>query len=228
MADSVYLSLWVRGFSEQTMLAAWAVALAEFPVSSLAPGIRELSVYPFHWAEAPVLERSFEEGADLGGSQDGPFQPQPAALPAAKHAADVAHVVALASEFLHDDYAYEAELNWDVWVSQDGTAPGAPDQWERRPQVVPVSCLGPKFESEEADERSDLLINFGLDSLLLPEDPDALGEALEGVAGSCYQDNIAQLLGYIHRLEAKLPLTRRQLWSTSGEDLASRIRSAWG
>jgi len=47
------------------MLATWAKALAVFPVSTLAPGIRELAVYPFEWGETPVLEQSFQEGAVL-------------------------------------------------------------------------------------------------------------------------------------------------------------------
>src|SRR5688572_12723548 len=105
MADPVYLGLWVRGFSEQSMLGAWAVALAEFPVSSLAPGIREMTVYPFQWGEAPVLEWSFQDGAEPAEPLAAPEDLQdsvPLARrdlpPAAVHAADVAKAVALAAE----------------------------------------------------------------------------------------------------------------------------------
>ena len=87
MADRVYLSLWLDEFSAVGMLPVWAKALAEFPVSSLSPGIRELAVYPFHWGETPVLEQSFQEGAGVG------------------------EAVALAAEFLHEDYAYGGRLN---------------------------------------------------------------------------------------------------------------------
>jgi len=205
MADLVYLSVWLRDFSAEKMLAAWAKALAEFPASSLAPGIRELTVYPFDWGETPVLEQSFAEGAT------------------------VEQAVPLAAEFLHEDYAYEAELNWDIWVPRSVEYL---DQWEKVPQTVSVACLGPQFEEESGDgeDRPDLLITFGLDSILLPEsgDPALLAEALEGVAGNCYRENLAQLLIYIRKLEAKLPLTRRRLWSDSGEDLAARISSTYG
>ena len=202
MADQIYLSLWLRDDSGPNLLAGWARALAAFPVSSLAPGIRELTVYPFQWGETPVLEQSFPEGAE------------------------VAHVAALASEILHEDYACEAELNWDVWVPR---AAGSLDQWERVPQPVSVACLGPEFESEDREDCSHLLINFGLDSIFLPEHEDQamLKEALEGIAGSSYRENVAQLVGYLRKIEKTLPVARRHLWSASGEDLAARIRSAW-
>ena len=203
MADRVYLSLWVDGFSADNMLATWAKTLAEFPVSSLAPGIRELAVYPFEWGEAPVLEHSFQEAAAVG------------------------EALVLAAEFLHDDYAYQVELNWDVWMPRE---PGSLDQWERIAETVSVACLGPQFEQEDTEVRAHLLVDLGLDSILLPEaeDENLLDEALEGVAGNCYRENIAQLLTYIRKLEAKLPLTRRRLWSSSGDDLIARLRMAYG
>jgi hypothetical protein len=209
MADRVYLSLWLKGFTPESMLPLWARVLAEFPVSSLAPGIRDLAVYPFHWGEAPVVQQSFHEGAGVGDA------------------------IALAAELLHGDYAYEVELNWDVWVPRQE---GALDQWERVPQRVSVACLGPQFEDEGTKDRPHLLLDLGLDSLFLPEEPqddaaaEVLAEALEGMAGTCYRDNIAQLLGFVKKLEKNLPnlpLDRRLLWSASGEDFAERIQSAY-
>jgi len=203
MADRVYLSLWMDGFSAEGMLPAWAKTLAEFPVSSFSPGIRELAVYPFHWGEAPVLKQSFQEGTGVGDA------------------------VALAAEFLHEDYAYEVELNWDAWVPRE---PGSLEQWEKVAQIVSVACLGPQFEDEDTEDHPNLLLDLGLDSLFLPEDvdPEVLEEGLQGVAGNCYRENISQLLGYVQRLEENLPVARRMLWSSSGEDLAERIRAAYG
>jgi hypothetical protein len=134
--------------------------------------------------------------------------------------------MALAAEFLHEDYAYEAQLHWDVWVPR---SPEALDQWERVPQIVSVACAGPQFEGDGAADRGHLQFNFGLDSVFLPEgEVETPGEeARSGVAGSCYQENIAQLLQCLHRLEKKLPVARKLLWSGSGEDLAEHIRAAW-
>jgi len=203
MADRVYFSLWLDGFSVASMLPAWAKALAEFPVSSLAPGIRQLAVYPFRWGETPVLEQSFQEGAGVG------------------------QAVVLAAEFLHQDYAYEVELNWDVWAPRQ---PGLLDQWEKVAQTVAVASLGLQFEDDDTADHPHLLLDLGLDSLFLPDDadPEALAEALEGVAGTCFRENIAQLLAYVQKLEINLPVTRRLLWSTSGEDLGERIHAAYG
>lgn len=135
--------------------------------------------------------------------------------------------IALAAEFLHSDYAYEVELNWDVWVPRQE---GSLDQWERLPLAVSVACLGAEFEEEETEDRPHLLFDLGLDSLFLPPEADKefLGEALEGVAGNCYRENLAQLLGYVRKLEKNLPVARRLLWSASGEDLAECIRTAYG
>ncbi|HWP84828.1 MAG TPA: hypothetical protein VNN17_06540, partial [Terriglobia bacterium] len=94
-------------------------------------------------------------------------------------------------------------------------------------------CLGPRFEGEDTEDHPHILLDLGLDSLFLPEeaeegtDAGALAEALEGMAGTCYRDNIAQLLSYAKKLEETLPVARRLLWSSSGEDLAARIQAAY-
>ena len=193
----------MEGFSTERMLPAWAISLAEFPVSSFSPGIRELAAYPFHWGETPVLKQSFQQGARVGDA------------------------AALAAEFLHEDYAYEVELNWDVWVPREQERL---DQWEKVARPVSVACLGPQFEDEDTEDNPNLVLELGLDSLFLPENvnPEVLAEVLEGVAGNCYRENIAQLLGYVQRIENALPITRRLIWSSSGEDLAKRIRATYG
>ncbi len=227
MADHVYLSLWLRDFDAGSMLVHWRRTLEGFPASPDRQGVRSVAVHPFHWGEAPTFAQLFSEGAERD------------------------YVVALSSEFLHADYAYEAELYWDMWVAKEE---GSPGEWERVPRVVGVTCLGPEFEPEEADARGHIQIACGLDSLFLPPEPDmesdgdeemieaglsmidagtemdALLEAdpLEGVAGICYRDNIAQLLGYSRWLEENLPVEKRLLWSGSGEDMAELIREAWG
>ena len=202
MGEPLHLSLWFREFSEEAMLRYWAAVLEQFPQSSFSPGIRSLAIYPLRWTEAPILEQLFDEGADAG------------------------QVVSLAEEFLHEDCAYEARLQWDVWEPQENA--DRLDQWKRVPTMVAVTCLGSLFEPEEAADRGPLQLELGLDSLFLPpEGVVADADFQESAAGSCYRDNIGQLLQFIHRLEQKLPLVRCQLWSESGDDFAGRVRSAW-
>lgn len=202
MSDRVFLSLWFSSFNDQTMLAYWKKALDEFPVSLLLPGIRSLGIHPIDWAEAPVLDESFPEGATSD------------------------HVLSLASEFLHDDYAYEAGIHWDIWGAKAGDSL---DQWERVSQMVRVACLGPAFDTDAKEDKGHLQIDFGMDSFFLPPADQGTQdqEAHDGVARSCFRDNIQQFLTYLRKLDAALPIERKLLWSGSGENLAEQIRSAW-
>src|SRR5579885_1343042 len=98
MADLVYLSLSLRDFRPDTMLRYWQTVLEAFPASE-SQRLKSLSIHPFDWSETPVLERTFGEEATP------------------------ADAAALASEFLHDDYAYEAEMTWDLWVPEESGVP---------------------------------------------------------------------------------------------------------
>src|SRR3970040_749132 len=90
--------------------------LDEFSTEAMLPA------WAMALAEIPVLEQSFQEGSGVGES------------------------VALAAEFLHEDYAYEVDLNWDVWVPRE---PGSLDQWEKVAQTVSGACLGAQFGAED-------------------------------------------------------------------------------
>ena len=243
MADRVYLSIWLQGFTPENMLEHWRRALEAFPVSEIAPGA-SLTIYPFDWSETPVMERSF--GAETGAEE----------------------LAALASEFLHDDYAYEAEMRWDLWLPAPGEEAftganggrmrdeldeGGEDvdgedlgreerdeedmdvelagdtQWRRTPSVVAIACMGPSFAPEESEDRAHIRIDFGLDAPFLPmdeEDAEACGIDTDeaDVRG---RENLQQLVEFVHRLDEILPVERRVLWCESGENLAQKIMSAW-
>jgi hypothetical protein len=176
MADLVYLSIWLQDFNPENMLEHWRRAMEAFPVSEIAPGV-SLSIYPFDWSETPVLERSF--GVET----------------------DAEELAQLSSEFLHDDYAYEAEMRWDLWLPANGeAASGGPDggrmqeeldeggedlgeedkdvelagdtQWRRAPSAVALACLGPGFAPEESEDRAHIRICFGIDAPFLPMDEE--------------------------------------------------------
>ena len=199
MADLVYLDLWIDNFSESNMLQHWASVLAEFPVSATSPGVRSLAIYPFRRSETPVLQQSFQEGAD------------------------VEHVAGLAAEWLHADCAYEAEMNWDLWLQ---TSPEAPGKRRQVPSPVSLVCFGREFEDESEEGRCDLQINFGLDFAFVP-DPDELEHLQDSsvmeIVRQRTQENIQQLLGFVRRLKEKLPVAKKLLWSESGENLAEKI-----
>ena len=128
MADRVYLSIWLQDFTPENMLEHWRRAMEAFPASEIAPGV-SLAIYPFDWSETPVLERSFGGETDAG------------------------ELATLSYEFLHDDYAYEAEIRWDLWLPASGGAESAParvveeSEFEERERegdnkiVVPCDCI---------------------------------------------------------------------------------------
>src|SRR5215467_14566394 len=119
MADALYLSLWFPSFTAPEMMPRVLGVLRQFPFSAQRPGITAVSVYPFSWSETPVLAQSFAEHAD----------PE--------------HAVALAGEFLHDDYGYEFQAAWDLWIPRED---GPQQAWSLQPQRVLFAANGTGFE----------------------------------------------------------------------------------
>jgi hypothetical protein len=202
MPDLLYLNLWLRDFGEQTMLAYWRQAIECFPASAQAPGVRALAVYPLDWNQTATMEDAFLDG----GSADEALQ--------------------LAEEFLHADCAYEARMNWDLWLPKTDDPS---DGWERKSQGVSIICLGAQFARNGAEDSSNLEINFGPESNFLPPevwdlDPE---EKHEVMASPQMQENIDKLVGYARVIEKSLPVARRRLWSESGNDLPNQILSVW-
>lgn len=90
MADRLYLSCWVRGFTEQNMLRHWEKMLRRFPFSRLRPRA-ELRIHGIELSEPPLLERDFVGEGFIDG------------------------VLAAAAEYRHADCAYVLDAAWDIW-----------------------------------------------------------------------------------------------------------------
>lgn len=90
MADQLYLSYWLRGFTEFNMLRYLGSVLRLFPFSRLAPGamLRVLAVSP---TEPALLEQDFPDPID-----------EDALLAAARH-------------FRAADAAFQVDGRWDIW-----------------------------------------------------------------------------------------------------------------
>lgn len=184
------------------MLAHWRRAIEDFPCSSQAPGVRAFAIYPLDWNQTATMEDHFPDG----GSAEETFQ--------------------IAQEFLHSDCAYEARMSWDLLLpkSEDPS-----DGWERKLQGVSIVCLGTEFGREGEEDSGHLEINFGPDTNFLPPeiwdlDPE---EKQEAMASPQLFENIDQLVSYARLLEKSLPVSRRRLWSESGNDLPNEILSIW-
>jgi len=113
-----------------------------------------------------------------------------------------ADLVAAAREFAQPDCCVEIDAAWDL-LQYHG-------EWKLHPAPVTLVCFGPRFESDEAGE---FRIDFGLDSLFLP-DPSVEGSLRVGPS------NLRSLLHFVGEVEKALPLDSRQLWSESGANFA--------
>ena len=91
MADQLYVSYKLRGFSSHNMLRHYERMLRVFPFSRLAKVGASLRVVAVRGSEAPLLERAFEYPVDVDG------------------------VIKTAGELLAPDCATQLEAHWDLW-----------------------------------------------------------------------------------------------------------------
>src|SRR5205085_2023870 len=119
MADALYLSVWFPSFRESEMMPRLLSVLRQFPFSTSRPGIGYLGVHAVSWNEPVIFSQTFD------------------------YRADPERVVALAAEFLHDDYAYEVEALWDLWSPRVENVEDPFDvPWILQPQPVRFAVYG--------------------------------------------------------------------------------------
>ena len=190
MADPLHLSLWFPHFETIEILPRAVSVMRNFPFSQQRPGITYIALHPVSWGEATILEERFNPG----------IPPEEAA--------------AIASDLLHEDYAYVFEAYWDLW-SPDVAA----GKWSLQPSQTKFLVHGKDFERAGAEE-GDIEIDFGLDSpflyeelTLVPDDEARLKE------------NIQKLVQFSAALEKNTGASGRLLWSESEENLAQKLIS---
>jgi hypothetical protein len=148
-----------------------------------------VSLHPVSWNEATVLERRFDPG----------ITPEEA--------------LAIASDLLHDDYAYLFEAFWDLWV-RDPTS----EDWRSTPQRVRIVAHGSEFEDGTYEENGHVQVDFGLDTPFLLEDV-----RLTPLNEGRIRANIQKLVEFSANVEKHCGVTGRLLWSESEENLAQKI-----
>src|SRR5947208_12258675 len=189
MADSLYLSLWFPSFEEPEILPRFVGVLQQFPFSARRPGVTYVAIHPVSWNEPTILEQRFHPG----------IPPEQAA--------------GVASDLVHEDYAYVFEAYWDLWVPQtDGR------EWERVPNLVRLTAQGAAFEESAAAETGHVQVDFGLDAPFLHEEI-----SLTNVAEQHVRENVQQLVAFTAKVEKNAGATGRLLWSESEENLAQKL-----
>ena len=206
MSDQLYLSLWFPNFRFPNLPVAALSVLRQFPLSPARPGIRAAVVYPLQWSEPHVYQRIWEADEipdDSPEALEGQLQ----------------NAIAQATEQLHEDFAYEFEVYWDLWAPAPEDAKA---RWQLQPSLVRLVAFGPDFGDAAFEENGQIRLDLGHDTAFLQpevtldptEDPDALARV---------QDNIARLVELTARIEKNCGISTRLLWSEDDSNLAQKL-----
>jgi len=104
VADQLYLSYVLRGFSAMNMLRHWERLLRAFPFSRLSQSASTFRVHAVSFSEPTLFERGFPDPLDLDA------------------------VLQVAKEFTGSDCAAQLEAKWDLWQYLDNDWKLAPSR----------------------------------------------------------------------------------------------------
>jgi hypothetical protein len=189
VADRLYLSLWFPSFELEEMLPMALSVMRQFTFSAAKPGVTYVALHPVAWEEPTILEQRFVPGVP----------PEQA--------------VWVAADLLHEDYAYEFEAFWELWIFSEERK-----QWELRPSLVTFQVNGEGFDEGVFRQEGHLLVDFGFDSPFLQEDVDLTPEAEAHV-----RSNVQKLVEFTTKAEKASGANARLLWSESEENLAQKL-----
>lgn len=195
--DQLYLSLWYPSFRIDGLPVALEKVLEQLVAAGASSRVVAATVYPISWNESPVWQRVYRNDADDEES-----------APRA--------VIAAAMENAHDDYAWEFELVWDLWVPEQ--AAGFDTMWRQEPRTVRVIGFGPNFDERAWETNGHIRVDFGLDAPFLCEDMDLDRDAIARV-----QQNVQRLVAFTDGIQKHAGISTRLLWSESGESLAQKL-----
>ena len=188
MADPLYLNLWFPFFEVDNMLPHALNVMRQFPFSVARPGITYLALHPVSWNEPTILERRFTPGVSAEAA------------------------VLIASDLLHEDYAYLFEAFWDLWVV---TGNG---EWTLQPSAVKFLVHGTEFDEGVHQQEGHIQVDLGLDSPFLQEDVPLTSEAEVRVRA-----NVQKLVEFTSKVEKNSGANARLLWSESEQNFAQKL-----
>jgi len=194
MADELHLNLWFPSFEENQIMPRLLSVLKQFPASQALPGVGYISVRPIDWTEPTVFEQRFD------------FR------------ADPAEAIEILSEYVHEDYAFEVEMAWDIWAPDEEQEDPAADSWRLQARPVTFIAHGKQFEEGAHQEEGHIQVGFGLDTPFLYEELDYTPETERRVKA-----NVQKLVDFTQRVEKNCGISGRVLWSESNENLAQKL-----
>ena len=226
MADQLYLSLWFPNFRLESLPSALSSVMRQFALISGEKRVATAAAYPLSFSEAPVYQRLFVSD---DRSED-------------TSASIIENAVAEAMEQLHDDTAYEFEMNWKLWTPDDADTRGGEDAakldtlWRPTSKTVKIVGFGPEFDEGSYDQNGHVRVDFGLDYPWVPDECDEEAEDGEDNIVSIddgrnarddeatyIQKNVEMLLAFTLSVEKNCGISSRLLWTESGEPLAEKL-----
>jgi hypothetical protein len=189
VADPLYLSFWFVNSDIAEMLARDLSVMRQFPFSAQRPGITGVALHPVSWNEATILEQHFSPG----------IAPEQAVL--------------IASDLLHEDYAYVFDAAWDLWIFDHEQR-----QWNLKPSPVKFLVHGEEFDEGSYQEEGHIQVDLGLDSPFLQEELQLTPEAEDRVRA-----NVQKLVDFTNKAEKSSGASSRLLRSESEESLAQKL-----
>jgi hypothetical protein len=196
MADRLYLSLWFPNFRLPALAPAIVSVLKQFAGAAPALRVHAAATYPISWNEPPFYQRIYEEDEVKESAPE--------------------RAVAEATEILHDDFAYEFEVNWELWVAETGG--GFDTTWKQESVIVRVVGFGPEFDEGAYEQNGEVRVDFGLDTPFLLEEVE-----LDELGAEYVKRNVQKLVEITNAIQENCGISSRLLWSDSGENLAQKL-----
>jgi hypothetical protein len=212
--------LWYPNLRLASLADKLTAVLGAFAAHGGEEKVYAATVWPVNWSEAPVFQRVYGR---LGGA------------PGTSPGVEPRQAVEEALELLHDDYAYEFQVGWNLWEWEDADSAALAAEttsaeeknvigrWARGPRLVRVTGYGPLFDEGAYEQDGHIRIDFGSDTPFLEEDAD-----LDQVGARHVEENVRQLVELAGGVEKASGATARLLWSELGESLAQRLAERLG
>lgn len=204
MADSLYLSLWYPNLRLAALPDKLAAVLGAFAAHGGETGVYAATVWPVNWSESPSFQRVWGRTG-----------------PSAAKGIEPREAIEQALELLHDDYAYEFQIGWNLWELE--RSEGLDPRWVREPRLVRVTAFGPLFDEGTYEQDGHIRVDFGSDSPFLEEEVE-----LDTAGARHVEENVRQLVELTTAIEKESGATARLLWSELGESLAQRLAARLG
>ncbi len=160
MSDTLYLSLWYPNLRLEALPDKLTAVLGAFAAHGGEAKVYSATVWPVNWSEAPVFQRVYGR---MGGDPESSLGAEPRLA------------VEEALELLHDDYAYEFQIGWNLWeleASVGGASAGG--------KTTADPSTRPPHGGLAQDDKRELIAQDDKPDSIAPQDAKALGRWSRG------------------------------------------------